>query len=150
MKLTNDGTRLIDSRGWSTINLCSGSEEGSFKLERPGYEHDPPQTFLEPLQVNVVCICRLPSPPYEPLGPSLRDAQVSGSMEKFETDPDHSVHPLLPLQPSYAKRAGLPPWSRAQRKPSTPGGNVHPRLQVEVVGNNHMPSFSLIRRQILG
>ena len=48
------------------------------------------QSFLEPSQVNVICVRCLPSPSHEPLGPSVRDAQVSGSMEKFEPNPDDS------------------------------------------------------------
>ena len=51
--------------------LVQRSEEGSCKLERPGYEHDTPQSFLEPCQVNVVCVRRFPSPSHEPLGSSL-------------------------------------------------------------------------------
>ena len=120
--------------------------KGSFKVERPGYEHDPPQSFLEPPQVNVVCVRRLPSPSYEPLGPSLKDAQVSGSMEKFEPDPDHSVAPsrLVPGERDSHREA------EHKRTPSTPGDNVHPLPPVEVVSDNHMPGLSLIRRQILG
>ena len=72
------------------MNLYKGPRKRR-SSSRAGHEHDSFQSFLEPCHVYVLRICRLTRPLREPLSPALRDAEMSGPMEKFAPDPDDSI-----------------------------------------------------------
>ena len=143
MKLTQDGTRLVDCWGWRAMNLNEGQEK-SFQFERSGHEHDPPQSLLEPCLVDVLCICCLARPCRKAFSPALRDAQVSGPMEKFEPDPDYNVASTCCVPGERDSHRGTEDEEHHQRQPIM----CSSRFQV-VVRDDRMPCLRPVSSEVL-